>query len=147
MVPVNTILEKDDSKKNHHHQQQQQKKSVPHPYTNPSKWDRKLKSRLCTIVFGQPTLHFNIGQRVQLANRPVETFGTVAYVGKLDNKKDQFLGVELDRSGKVKKKKVEFFVTWLNIVGSNDGTVDGKQYFITSQNKGIFVKPSQVILI
>jgi hypothetical protein len=79
-------------------------------------WNIKLRTRLCTIMFGQPALHFKAGQRVRLLNRPVLTLGTILYVGKiLSNVQDEkpvtnkkqllsvnhdYLGVELDRSGK-----------------------------------------------
>lgn len=62
-------------------------------------WNMKFRSRLFTIVFGQAALHFKVGQRVQLLNKPVLTMGTILYVGKIENKDDHFLGVELDRSG------------------------------------------------
>ncbi|KAI7903390.1 uncharacterized protein BX663DRAFT_508434 [Cokeromyces recurvatus] len=84
-------------------------------------WDHILRSRLCTIVFGKASFHLNVGQRVQLLNRPVIT---------TEQKNEEYVGIELDRS-----------------VGSNDGSLNGKRYFSTLPNKGIFVKQSQVILI
>ncbi|OAD08466.1 hypothetical protein MUCCIDRAFT_71582 [Mucor lusitanicus CBS 277.49] len=82
------------------------------------------------MVFGQAALHFKVGQRVQLLNKPVLTMGTILYVGKVEGKPGHFLGVELDRS-----------------VGSNDGSIDGKRYFSTLTNRGIFVKQSEVALL
>ncbi|KAI8079388.1 hypothetical protein BDF21DRAFT_363158 [Thamnidium elegans] len=134
VVPVSALLLDDDSKR---------KSDLKHPiYPTEKKrqistppWNIKIKSKLCSIVFGQPTLHFKIGQRVRLLHRPVFTVGTVAYVGKLSQdttqvmNHEQILGVELDRS-----------------VGTNDGSIDGQRYFTTLPNKGIFVKPSQVTL-
>jgi dynactin complex subunit len=32
------------------------------------------------------------------------------------------------------------------IVGSNDGSLDGKRYFTTTPNRGVFVKPTEVTL-
>lgn len=107
VVPMHTILADDDSKtiassKSNNTHSQQKKHVAQHSSNNkPTKWEKRLRSRLCTMVFGQPALHFKIGQRVKLTNRPVDTFGTIAFVGKLDNHKEQFLGIELDRSGKV----------------------------------------------
>ncbi|CAO0794312.1 unnamed protein product [Mucor circinelloides] len=93
-------------------------------------WNMRFRSRLCTMVFGQAALHFKVGQRVQLLNKPVLTMGTILYVGKVENRPGHFLGVELDRS-----------------VGSNDGSIDGKRYFSTLANRGIFVKQSEVALL
>lgn len=144
VVPLNTLLVDDDSKRinkpgnNMKHQQHshssfalEKKRAVPP--TTP--WNVKLRTRLCTMVFGQAALRFKVGQRVKLLNRPVLTLGTILYVGKLSSdgegekpvttKKSllsvnhDYLGVELDRSGKfvtqitrnykkLKKKKYNF---------------------------------------
>lgn len=169
MVPLSTLLD-DDSKRNgskpgNNMKHQRPPSTTSSNHTDSKKksttppWNIKLRSRLCTIVFGQPTLHFKVGQRVQISNRPVFTVGTISYVGKLtsspDNSKntissnhDLFLGVELDRSGKnnifylVNRELISFFFT--SIVGTSDGSIDGKRYFTTLPNKGIFVKPSDV---
>lgn len=154
VVPLNTLLVDDDSKRinkpgnNMKHQQHshssfalEKKRAVPP--TTP--WNVKLRTRLCTMVFGQAALRFKVGQRVKLLNRPVLTLGTILYVGKLSSdgegekpvttKKSllsvnhDYLGVELDRS-----------------VGSNDGSLDGRRYFTTLPNKGLFVKPNEVTL-
>lgn len=53
------------------------------------------------MVFGQAALHFKVGQRVQILNKPVLTMGTILYVGKVENRPGHFLGVELDRSGEL----------------------------------------------
>lgn len=33
------------------------------------------------------------------------------------------------------------------LVGTNDGSINGKRYFTTTSNRGVFVKPSDVILL
>lgn len=153
MVPIHTFLLEDDSfpsnnKRNHHHHHHttHNRHTTNRPPStlstsssnnadhlkkeNQTRWNIKLQSRVCTILFGQATLNFKIGQRVKLLNRPVPTFGTISYMGKLDStttivnssgkekkativtptKKmlsihikhhDQYLGVELDRSGMI----------------------------------------------
>jgi hypothetical protein len=98
VVPISTLLLEDDSKSN-------KPGNVKRPATvtkakQPGHWNTKLRSRLLTIVFGQATLHFKVGQRVELLNRPVSTKGTVLYVGKLNNTSGHYLGIELDRTGK-----------------------------------------------
>ncbi|CAO3699899.1 hypothetical protein G6F70_004034 [Rhizopus microsporus] len=98
-------------------------------------WNIKLmRTRFSFFLFGQ---HFKIGQKVQLLNRPIITTGTIAYVGKIPIKEGEqskhaeyMLGIELDRR-----------------VGTNDGSIDGKRYFTTSPNRGVFVKPSDVVLL
>jgi hypothetical protein len=130
VVPLSTLLD-DDSKRNHSKPGNNLKhQRPPSTFSNNSTtldkkkttatappWNIKLRSRLCSLVFGQATLHFKIGQRVQILNRPVFTAGTILYVGKLTSSADStekmviskkiisvnhdlFLGVELDRSGK-----------------------------------------------
>ncbi|KAG0184989.1 Dynactin subunit 1 [Apophysomyces sp. BC1034] len=71
-----------------------------------------------------------IGKRVQLTRRPILTVGTVVYVGHVGFADGIWIGVELDRR-----------------VGKNDGSVDGERYFSTSPNRGVFVRPEDVIAI
>lgn len=178
VVPLNTLID-DDPKRNKPGNNTKQQNNYS-PTINEKKralsppepilpWNIKLRTRLCTIMFGQASLHFKIGQRVRLLNRPVSTLGTILYVGKIlidgagddekpvTNKKllllsanHDYLGVELDRSGKCVTLEIEFieklkyFISFL--VGSNDGSLDGKRYFTTLPNKGLFVKPSEVTL-
>ncbi|GAN06212.1 hypothetical protein MAM1_0115d05692 [Mucor ambiguus] len=134
VVPVNTLLVQNQKPGNY-----TTTKSPPPPtppllvsskHQKGASWNMKFRSRLCTMVFGQAALHFKVGQRVQLLNKPVLTMGTILYVGKVENRPGHFLGVELDRS-----------------VGSNDGSIDGKRYFSTLTNRGIFVKQSEVALL
>lgn len=119
-------------------------------------WNIKLiRTRFSFFLFGQ---HFKIGQKVQLLNRPIITTGTIAYVGKIPIKEGEqskhaeyMLGIELDRRGnesRIKKKNAKYSLfTPLYIVGTNDGSIDGKRYFTTSPNRGVFVKPSDVVLL
>ncbi|RCI05402.1 hypothetical protein CU098_006342 [Rhizopus stolonifer] len=96
-------------------------------------WNFKLiRSRLSSLFFGR---HFKVGQRIQLMNRPISTTGTIVYTGKIStdpNKKqmEYRLGILLDRR-----------------VGTCDGSINGKRYFTTCSNRGVFVKPSDVILL
>ena len=118
-------------------------------------WNIKLmRTRFSFFLFGQ---HFKIGQKVQLLNRPIITTGTIAYVGKIPIKEGEqskhaeyMLGIELDRRGnesKIKKKMPYTVYLRHCIVGTNDGSIDGKRYFTTSPNRGVFVKPSDVVLL
>ncbi|CAO3645620.1 unnamed protein product [Mucor fragilis] len=138
VVPVNTLLVQ-NQKPGNHTTTRAPSSTASLPPTPPvsslkhkkgASWNMRFRSRLCTMVFGQAALHFKVGQRVQLLNKPVLTMGTILYVGKVENKPGHFLGVELDRS-----------------VGSNDGSMDGKRYFRTLTNRGIFVKQSEVALL
>lgn len=122
MVPLNTLLD-DDSKRNKPGNNMKQQSSYHSSSAAEKKraasltpWNIKLRTRLCTMVFGQAALHFKVGQRVKLLNRPVLTLGTILYVGKLSSDQEgekpvttkktllsvnhDYLGVELDRSGK-----------------------------------------------
>ncbi|KAI8978616.1 hypothetical protein BDB01DRAFT_799429 [Pilobolus umbonatus] len=98
--------------------------------TSPS-WNTKIKTRIQSMLFGH-NLQYKVGQRVQLVNRPVMTIGKIAYVGKvtMEGKDTMMLGIELDRS-----------------VGMNNGSIEGKQYFTTTSNKGVFVRPNEVIIL
>ncbi|KAF1803700.1 hypothetical protein FB192DRAFT_1369297 [Mucor lusitanicus] len=133
VVPVNTLLVQNQKPGNSTTTKTPLPSPPPPPqpkYRKGASWNMKFRSRLCTMVFGQAALHFKVGQRVQLLNKPVLTMGTILYVGKVEGKPGHFLGVELDRS-----------------VGSNDGSIDGKRYFSTLTNRGIFVKQSEVALL
>jgi hypothetical protein len=103
VVPISTLLGEDDSKSTKSNKPGNVKRSAVVMVTKSkqsSHWNTKLRSRLFTIVFGQAALHFKVGQRVELLNRPVSTMGTILYVGKLDNTTGNHLGIELDRTGK-----------------------------------------------
>ena len=65
---------------------------------------------------------FKVGQTVQ---HPDGKQGIIKYVGALDGKPGVFVGVELDEP-----------------LGKNDGAVDGKYYFKTQPNHGIFYRDS-----
>ncbi|OBZ83559.1 hypothetical protein A0J61_08390 [Choanephora cucurbitarum] len=129
MIPTSMLIIEEETRR----KPATNKKPSPSPKAmkNISINTNRLRSRLCNAIFGQASSNFKVNQRVQLTSRLIPTFGTVKYVGKLDNNGDgRCLGIELDKS-----------------VGSNDGSINGKRYFQTSSNRGIFVKPSQVALI
>ncbi|KAI8639582.1 hypothetical protein BD408DRAFT_392064 [Parasitella parasitica] len=130
VVPVNTLLVQNQKPGNCNTKPTPPPPATAHKCNKGASWNMKFRSRLCTIVFGQAALHFKVGQRVQLLNKPVVTLGTILYVGKVENRDGRFLGVELDRT-----------------VGSSDGSIDGKRYFRTLPNRGTFVKQSEVTLV
>lgn len=102
VVPVNTLLVQNQKPGNSTTTKTPLPSPPPPPqpkYRKGASWNMKFRSRLCTMVFGQAALHFKVGQRVQLLNKPVLTMGTILYVGKVEGKPGHFLGVELDRSG------------------------------------------------
>uniref|UniRef100_A0A7S2W2E0 CAP-Gly domain-containing protein n=1 Tax=Mucochytrium quahogii TaxID=96639 RepID=A0A7S2W2E0_9STRA len=68
------------------------------------------------------------GRRVQIKSSG-ET-GYVAYIGRLQGKSGEFIGVSLDRP-----------------VGKNDGSVNGKRYFDCGPNRGTFVREENVHVI
>ncbi|KAI7894992.1 uncharacterized protein EV154DRAFT_496653 [Mucor mucedo] len=64
-----------------------------------------------------------IGQKIELLRRPLPTQGTIKYIGDVDFAKGVWVGVELESR-----------------LGNNDGSVDGKRYFQTFPQRGVFVK-------
>ncbi|KAG2236021.1 hypothetical protein INT48_008113 [Thamnidium elegans] len=64
-----------------------------------------------------------VGQKVELLRRPLPTQGTIKYIGDVDFAKGVWVGVELESR-----------------LGNNDGSVDGKRYFQTFPQRGVFVK-------
>ncbi|KAI8986352.1 hypothetical protein BDB01DRAFT_785295 [Pilobolus umbonatus] len=64
-----------------------------------------------------------IGHRVELLRRPLPTQGVIKYIGPVEFALGIWVGIELDSR-----------------LGNNDGSVDGKRYFQTSTQKGVFVK-------
>uniref|UniRef100_A0A3Q3WMV3 CAP-Gly domain-containing protein n=1 Tax=Mola mola TaxID=94237 RepID=A0A3Q3WMV3_MOLML len=64
--------------------------------------------------------------KVQVPGQPTK-LGTVMYVGTTDFKPGYWVGVKYDEP-----------------LGKNNGTVDGKQYFVCENNYGAFVKPLNV---
>uniref|UniRef100_A0A0X3P907 Dynactin subunit 1 n=1 Tax=Schistocephalus solidus TaxID=70667 RepID=A0A0X3P907_SCHSO len=69
-----------------------------------------------------------IGCRVSLIDKNVK--GTVAFLGATQFSAGKWVGVVLDEA-----------------LGKNNGTVQGKRYFDCEENYGIFVRPTQVLLI
>ncbi|KAK4519138.1 uncharacterized protein ATC70_009370 [Mucor velutinosus] len=64
-----------------------------------------------------------VGQKVELLRRPLPTQGTIKYIGEVEFAKGTWVGVELESR-----------------LGNNDGSVDGKRYFETFPQRGVFVK-------
>ncbi|KAI8642358.1 hypothetical protein BD408DRAFT_387398 [Parasitella parasitica] len=64
-----------------------------------------------------------VGQKVELLRRPLPTQGTIKYIGDVEFAKGTWVGVELESR-----------------LGNNDGSVDGKRYFETFPQRGVFVK-------
>ncbi|KAI7867934.1 hypothetical protein BDF14DRAFT_1725574 [Spinellus fusiger] len=64
-----------------------------------------------------------IGNKVELLRRPLPTLGTIKYIGFVDFSNGIWVGVELESR-----------------VGNTDGAVDGKRYFQTDPQRGVFVK-------
>ncbi|KAI8382267.1 hypothetical protein BD560DRAFT_386120 [Blakeslea trispora] len=64
-----------------------------------------------------------VGHKVELLRRPLPTLGTIKYIGHVDFAKGTWVGVELESR-----------------LGNNDGSVDGKRYFDTFPQRGVFVK-------
>ncbi|GAA95210.1 hypothetical protein E5Q_01866, partial [Mixia osmundae IAM 14324] len=70
-------------------------------------------------------LHIPVGARVTLPAGD----GVVRYAGTTEFAAGRWVGVELDMA-----------------TGKNNGSVAGKVYFETEENRGVFVRPSQVKL-
>lgn len=64
-----------------------------------------------------------LGQKIELLRRPLPTLGTIRYIGDVEFAKGTWVGVELESR-----------------LGNNDGSVDGKRYFQTFPQRGVFVK-------
>lgn len=88
-------------------------------------------------------------KRVQLTRRPTLTVGTVEYIGHVNFADGVWIGVELDRRGIFDRKHalILILIFRLNLVGKNDGSVDGHCYFISSPNRGVFVRPEDISLV
>ncbi|OAD77616.1 hypothetical protein PHYBLDRAFT_185572 [Phycomyces blakesleeanus NRRL 1555(-)] len=65
-----------------------------------------------------------IGTKIELLRRPLPTLGTIKYIGNVEFGKGTWVGVELESR-----------------VGNSDGAVDGKRYFQTDAQRGVFIKP------
>ena len=99
MIPTSMLIIEEETRR----KPATNKKPSPSPKAmkNISINTNRLRSRLCNAIFGQASSNFKVNQRVQLTGRLIPTFGTVKYVGKLDNNGDgRCLGIELDKSGK-----------------------------------------------
>ncbi|GAA5796005.1 hypothetical protein HPULCUR_001371 [Helicostylum pulchrum] len=70
-----------------------------------------------------------IGQRVTIPSLDNCT-GVLRYVGEPDFKAGVWAGIELDKQGE----------------GKNDGSVQGKRYFVCSANTGIFIAVNKIII-
>ncbi|MEQ2222749.1 Dynactin subunit 1 [Ilyodon furcidens] len=71
--------------------------------------------------------------------RPVKVGSLVEVIGKGQRGTVAYIGTTLFASGK-----------WVGVIldepkGKNDGTVQGKRYFTCEENRGIFVRQSQVM--
>jgi hypothetical protein len=89
-------------------------------------------------------LPITLDSRVKLKLRPLPTFGYVRFISGVDFGKGEYIGVELDHGGTLcflgqfyLRRLIELAV---KIVGNNDGSVNGVQYFDTDHNRGIFCK-------
>ncbi|KAG2173955.1 hypothetical protein INT44_000068 [Umbelopsis vinacea] len=68
-----------------------------------------------------------VGSKVELIGRPLETLGKVRYIGPVNFSPGEWIGVELNER-----------------VGPHNGTVNGTFYFDAPPHKGIFVRRSQL---
>ncbi|XP_028657334.1 dynactin subunit 1 isoform X2 [Erpetoichthys calabaricus] len=82
-------------------------------------------SRMNTEGTGKPA---KVGSRVEVIGKGHR--GTVAYIGATLFATGKWVGVILD-----------------DAKGKNDGTVQGKRYFVCEENHGIFVRQSQIQLV
>lgn len=73
-----------------------------------------------------PLAVLQLGTRVQVA----AGLGHVRFVGQTSFAAGKWVGVELD-----------------DATGKNDGSVAGKRYFDTQEARGVFVRPSQVLIL
>ncbi|KAG1470541.1 hypothetical protein G6F56_002625 [Rhizopus delemar] len=64
-----------------------------------------------------------IGDKVEVLNRPLRTFGTIRYVGPVQFTEGLCIGVELE-----------------NRLGKSDGSIDGVRYFHTDPQRALFVQ-------
>ncbi|KAI9478537.1 MAG: hypothetical protein EXX96DRAFT_525142 [Benjaminiella poitrasii] len=64
-----------------------------------------------------------IGYKVELLRRPLPTLGTIKYIGDVEFARGIWVGVELESR-----------------LGNSDGSVEGKRYFKTFPQRGVFVK-------
>lgn len=88
----------------------------------PSQQAPSSTSRMSVEATGKP---LKMGNRVEVIGKGHR--GTVAFVGATLFATGKWVGVILDEAR-----------------GKNDGTVQGRKYFVCEENHGIFVRQSQV---
>lgn len=64
-----------------------------------------------------------LGARVRLLRRPLPMTGTIKFIGPVHFARGIYVGIELESR-----------------LGSHDGTLDGRRYFSTNQQRGTFCK-------
>lgn len=92
-----------------------------------------------------------IGARVELRRRPLPTFGTIQYVGPVCFAKGTWIGLELESRRKYlplsKCKAKTLILSFVCLVGKNNGCVAGVRYFHTDPQRGLFVKQDDFTII
>lgn len=106
------------------------------------KRNKSLQSQVSAPMVG---LH----RRVQLTRRPTLTVGTVEFIGHVNFAEGIWIGVELDRRGMYTCSLILQVALTKDypVVGKNDGSIDGHQYFRSSPNRGVFVRPEDISIV
>ncbi|KAJ1969634.1 hypothetical protein IWQ62_000502 [Dispira parvispora] len=91
--------------------------------------DQQQKAIIADRRFEQEAKAIPVDARCQvvLCDDGLNKIGTVRYVGKLDDKRGYWVGIEYDEP-----------------LGKNDGSIDGHRYFTCRKNHGAFVRPNKV---
>lgn len=102
-------------------------------------WCLQFLQIFCLFFHRQNTSSGSSRMSSDGGGRPVKVGSLVEVIGKGQRGTVAYIGTTLFASGK-----------WVGVIldeakGKNDGTVQGKRYFTCDENRGIFVRQSQVI--
>ncbi|KAI7902987.1 uncharacterized protein BX663DRAFT_509112 [Cokeromyces recurvatus] len=106
----------------HQHQQQQQQQRKKKTNSTNKRWSL-VRGYYSSDDDTEVSIIPQIGQKVELLRRPLPTLGTIKYIGNVEFARGTWVGVELEAR-----------------LGNNDGSVEGKRYFETFPQRGVFVK-------
>ncbi|ORX62317.1 hypothetical protein DM01DRAFT_1342158 [Hesseltinella vesiculosa] len=92
--------------------------------------DELLSGATVTSIELSRRAELSYGNKVKLIRSPLKTTAFVRYIGPVHWAEGEWIGVELERA-----------------VGKNDGSVNGRRYFYTGANRGIFLTKDELMVV